>query len=283
MSLKNLAGQTQKATQKVQRWNTSLGNAVSTKLLGNSSFLRNESKTQDDVTSISSGLQQGFNSLGSQLGVKDNKYIIGRIEENLSPSWLGNNAFARAVSSGLSTLSEKGQTRGVIIDGYDDMVGELTVGLPSQPVMYSTEVINQRVRNPDTFKMRIYVTNLNSDDIVDSLGNSLMNMAGGVLKMALNPESRAFKALNDLKWLQENGKPFKIYTPIRVYENMLIEKISPISNKSNYDTLVADVYFREIVFSQSLGNASKSSARKPPSEVTNTFAKTLGWFGLGGK
>lgn len=273
MSLKSLATKTAKNVQKVQRASTSLGNAVSTKLFGNSSFLRNENNTQDNIVGMVNSLKEGLNSLGSLLGAKDSKYIIGRIEKLTE-----NYAITRAVSKIATNFLGEGQERGVIIDGYDEMSGELTVGLPSQPVMYTTNVVNQRVRNPDTFKMRVYVTNLNSDDIVGGLTDSLMNVGGGIGKLVFNPETRAFKALNDLKWIQENGSPFKIYTPVRVYENMLIEKIQPITNKSNYDTLVADIYFREVVFAQSLGNASKSSARTAPSVIVGNLAKAWKWF-----
>lgn len=273
MSLKSLATKTAKNVQKVQRASTSLGNAVSTKLFGNSSFLRNENNTQDNIVGMVNSLKEGLNSLGSLLGAKDSKYIIGRIEKLTE-----NYAITRAVSKIATNFLGEGQERGVIIDGYDEMSGELTVGLPSQPVMYTTNVVNQRVRNPDTFKMRVYVTNLNSDDIVDSLTDTLMNVGGGIGKLILNPETRAFKALNDLKWIQENGSPFKIYTPVRIYENMLIEKIQPIINKSNYDMLVADIYFREVVFAQSLGNASKATARTAPSAIVGSLAKAWKWL-----
>ena len=272
MSLKSLATKVIKNSQKVQGASTSLGNAISTKLFGNSTFLRNEDNIQHNIT----GLIEGVKSLGSMLGAKDNKYIIGRIEQDLTSD--GNFAVTRAISKIATNFLGEGQERGVIIDGYDEMSGELTVGLPSQPVMYTTNVVNQRVRNPDTFKMRVYVTNLNSDDIVDSLTDTLMNVGGGIGKLILNPETRAFKALSNLKWIQENGSPFKIYTPVRVYENMLIEKIQPITNKSNYDMLVADIYFREVVFAQSLGNASKASARTAPSAIVGNLAKAWKWL-----
>ena len=271
MSLKSLATKALKNVQKVQSNSTFYGNTVSISSSSNKFLLRNEA----GGTELGTFLSNGMKSIFSPFGAKDNKYIIGRLDSNLFGT---DNLVTRAVSSAYNTLTGENQQRGVVIDGYDEMNAELTVGLPSQPVMYTTSVVNQRVRNPDTFKMRVYVTNLNSDDIVDSMEQSVMNFAGGLGNLLLNPETRAFKALNDLKWLQENGEPFKIYTPVRIYENMLIEKISPISNKSNYDTLVADIYFREIILAKSLGDSSKASARTAPSPVANTFAKAKKWI-----
>lgn len=282
MSLRLLANKVEKISQKTNGLSNSLGSVVMRGMFGHSTFLRNEAPSIFNISGSMGEMLDTVNktanlvkSISALVGNKDQRYIIGKINDDSVVQQFKQRALA-IISGGLAGGYDSLQKNGVIIDGFDDCNAELTVGLPSQPVMYTTEVVNQRVRNPNTLKMRVFVTNLNSDDVLEGLVSSIR---GGISNVLLDTKTRAQIALENLQWLQENAKPFKIYTTIKVYDNMLIEKITPISNKMNNDMLVCDIYFREVVFSQSLGNASKSNARNAPNAVISTWAKAKKFFG----
>ena len=226
--------------------------------------------------------------LSNALGAKNNMYVIGKIDntvEDYNDDWIGRQMgnLASKVSTAVSywTGGGNGQT-GVIIDGFDNFRGDLSVALPDNPVMYKTSVTDQVVRNPNRLTMRVYVDLVHSDDtfqnIVQSLANSLSGLTGSLMN-AITGETmnRAQKALNNLQWIQENGRPFKVYTPHKVYDNMMIEKIAPINDQKMNEILAADITFKEIIPTQSLGNKNKTAARVKPSAYSNSFTKALGW------
>lgn len=282
MSLKAISGKVSSITN-----GSAIGNYASKTLFGNSSFLRNDERTIDKVAGAIGDLQNILTDLSGAAGAKNNMYVIGRLEEeNVAYNWLDkqfknvSNYMARAVS--YWGAGEKDQT-GVIIDGFDNFRGDISVALPDNPVMYDTSVTEQVVRNPNRLTMRVYVDLMHSDDIVQNVMQSVANSLGGLAGTIMNAigdtkMNRAQKALNGLQWIQEYGSPFKVYTPHKVYENMMIEKIAPINDQKLNEILAADITFKEIIPTQSLGYKSKTAARKSPTSSARQLASRAGWL-----
>lgn len=280
MSLAKISGKVSSITN-----GSAIGNKLSTSVFGNSSFLRNDERGVDKVAGAISNIQDILTDLSSAAGVKNNMYVIGRYEEDEKKDFWGRlaspitTAWSRAVSYwGFGGNSQTG----VIIDGFDNFKGDISVALPDNPVMYDTSVTDQVVRNPNRVSMRVYVDLMHTDDVVQNILQSFANSFGGLSGTIMNAVTgekmnRAQKALNNLQWIQENGRPFKVYTPHKVYENMMIERIAPINDQKMNEMLVADITFKEIIPTQSLGAKNKSTARIAPSAYSNALTKNLGW------
>lgn len=268
MSLGTVSGKVRVSAQEVARITSSLGTQVSSLLYG-------DFKNRDEESFSVSGLQSSLEKFASLAGYRKPEYIIGRIETQSDTDGL--NLYQKATRAITTFVSQSGQEKGVIIDGYDNVKGELRSALPSQPVMYNTSITNTRVRQPDVLTMRVYVTNINTDDIIDNIAQTLSNSLGGVKKLVLGSEqTRVQRALSNLEWIKDYGKPFKVYTTHKVYENMLIQSILPVNDQKTNDMLVADITFKEIIFSKSLNGSSNVPARTKPSEIISTLASK--WF-----
>lgn len=263
-----------------------IGNYTSKALFGNSSFLRNDERGIDKVSGAISNIQNILTDLSGALGAKNNMHVIGRYEEDEKKDFLGRlvspitTAWTRAVS--YWGAGEKDQT-GVIIDGYDNFRGDISVALPENPVMYDTSVVDQVVRNPNRVSMRVYVDLVHSDDIVQNIMQSVANSLGGLAGTIMNAISgntmnRAQKALSGLQWIQENGRPFKVYTPHKVYENMMIEKIAPLNDQKMNEILAADITFKEIIPTRPLGSNVQTTARISPTNSARKLASKAGWL-----
>ena len=281
MSLAAIAGKVSSITN-----GSGIANFASKTLFGNSSFLRNDERSVDKIASAIGNIQDILTDLSGATGVKNNMYIIGRLEEEVEGyNWLDKQFkqvsayMTRAVSYWFGDTQSQ---QGVIIDGFDNFRGDISVALPEMPVMYDTSVVNQVVRNPNRVTMRVYVDLIHTDDIVQNILQSVANTFAGLSGTIMNAitgekMNRAQKALNGLQWIQENGKPFKVYTPHKVYDNMMIEKISPLNDQKMNEILAADITFKEIIPTQSLGFAKKTTARIAPSEYSSGLARVLGW------
>lgn len=286
MSLAQVAGKVSAITN-----GSEIANFTSRVLFGNSSFLRNNERIVDTITSGIGYISSILTDLSGAAGLKKNMYVIGRIEETGKEEWgLQKDYFGRTLGTKLATAisywegkeSENGQL-GVIIDGFDNFRGDISVALPDNPVMYKTAVVDHVVRNPNRVSMRVYVDLVHSDDIVQNVLQSVANSFAGLSGTIMNAISgeqmnRAQKALNNLQWIQENGKPFKVYTPHKVYDNMLIERISPVNDQKMNEILVADITFKEIIPTQSLGYEQKTTARAAPKQKVSDAAKVWGWI-----
>lgn len=282
MSLAVISGKVSSITN-----GSGIANFVSTTLFGNSSFLRNDERSVDVFTSAISNIQNILTDLSHAAGMKNNMYVIGRYEEPIDENTtflgrLGQQA-DRYVSRAISYWTGDPNTQnGVIIDGFDNFRGDISVALPDNPVMYDTSVVDQVVRNPNRVSMRVYVDLMHTDDIVQnvlqSFANSFAGLSGTILNAITGEKmNRAQKALSGLQWIQENGRPFKVYTPHKVYDNMMIEKIAPINDQKMNEILAADITFKEIIPTQSLGYQNKTTARIAPSNSVSTAVKAWGW------
>ena len=283
MSLAAISGKVSSITN-----GSGIANFVSTSLFGNSSFLRNDERGVDKVTSAISNIQEILTDLSHAAGMKNNMYVIGRYEEPIDENAgalgrLGQQA-ERYITRAVSYWMGDAQTQnGVIIDGFDNFRGDISVALPDNPMMYDTSIVDQVVRNPNRVSMRVYVDLLHTDDVVQnilqSFANSFAGLSGTILNAVTGEKlNRAQKALSGLQWIQENGRPFKVYTPHKVYDNMMIERISPLNDQKMNEILAADITFKEIIPTQSLGYQNKTTARIAPSNSVSTAVKAWGWI-----
>ena len=283
MSLVAISGKVSSITN-----GSGIANFVSTSLFGNSSFLRNDERGVDKVTSAISNIQEILTDLSHAAGMKNNMYVIGRYEEPIDENTdffgrLGQQA-DRYITRAVSYWMGDAQTQnGVIIDGFDNFRGDISVALPDNPMMYDTSIVDQVVRNPNRVSMRVYVDLLHTDDVVQnilqSFANSFAGLSGTILNAVTGEKlNRAQKALSGLQWIQENGRPFKVYTPHKVYDNMMIERISPLNDQKMNEILAADITFKEIIPTQSLGYQNKTTARIAPSNSVSTAVKAWGWI-----
>lgn len=281
MSLKQTSGQVSSITN-----GSAIGNALSTSLGGNSKFLRNEARGIDELTTAIGDIQNILSDLSSTLGAKKNMYTIGRVDniEDVDKGFWKNlaspitKAYTKAVSYWGTT-----QQNGIVIDGFDNFKGDISVALPENPIMYKTAVVDHVVRNPNKVSMRIYVDLMHTDDFVQNIKQTFVNSLGGLggtLLNALTGEklNRAQKALEGLQYIQEFGNPFKVYTPHKVYDNMMIERISPINDQKMNEILAADITFKEIIPTQPLGQTGKTAARTVPNKSASDAAKLYGWI-----
>lgn len=291
MSLAQISGKVSAITN-----GSAIGNFASTALFGNSSFLRNNERGIDKVTTAIANVQDILTDLSHAAGYRSGMYVIGRIEneadrysllygqDSAKGAFLDN--LAAKTSTAISYWTGVGTDRfqnGVIIDGFDNFKGDISVALPDNPVIYDTSVVDQVVRNPNRLTMRVYVDLMHSDDIVQNIMQSVANSLGGLAGTIMNAIggntlNRAQKALSGLQWIQENGKPFKVYTPHKVYDNMMIERIAPVNDQKMNEILAADITFKEIIPTKPLGSAIKTAARIPPSNSSRNLAKASGWL-----
>lgn len=289
MSLAKVSGKVSSITK-----GSAIANYTSTKLFGNSSFLRNHERAVDTVVSAISSIQSILTDLSAGAGYRSGMYVIGRIENEATRyhtmygvdsaryEFLDN--LASKTSTAISYWTGKGENQqGVIIDGFDNFRGDISVALPDNPVMYRTSVSDQVVRNPNRVSMRVYVDLVHTDDIVQNVMQSVANSFGGLPgtimnAVANNNMNRVQKALNGLQWIQEYGRPFKVYTPHKVYDNMMIERIAPINDQKMNEILAADITFKEIIPTQSLGVKEKTPARIAPDAKIMGKATLAGWL-----
>lgn len=226
--------------------------------------------------------------ISNALGYRAPMYTIGEIPaegtEEVSqwvPDSLGN--VVRAIGDTISGNEQDG----VIIDGIEDFSGSFKMDLPKNAMLYrSSGLTDQRVRTPCECKMKVYVNNYLSDDLLGSLTNQVtaLDPTGLLSKVAdnllrKNGNTRAQNALYKLRYIQETGKPFRVYTPHCVYENMIIKDITTSTDADTMDTLVAEITFMELLMYAPNGTISKIADRK---SVVDTKQQGLlrTWVGI---
>lgn len=209
--------------------------------------------------------------ISNALGYRAPMYTIGEIPaegtEEVSkwlPDSLGN--VVRAIGDAISGNEQDG----VIIDGIEDFSGSFKMDLPKNAMLYrSSGITDQRVRTPCECKMKVYVSNYLSDDLLGSITNQVnaLDPTGLLSKVTDNllrsgGNTRAQNALYKLRSIQETGKPFRVYTPHCVYENMILKDITISTDADTMDTLVAELTFVELLMYAPNGTISKMADRK---------------------
>lgn len=205
--------------------------------------------------------------LTNALGTRSPYYLIGEIQSSSAGKMsaryfqdvLGN--VVRAVTS----FDENNQ-QGVIIDGFGTVSGKIDVELTKNPVVFiGNSITDNRIRNPNTVTMTVYVSNLYNDDGIGATVNYLTSYdPTGIATEAVNAlakdgNTRAQRALYSLRTIQETGQPFTVYTPHGVYENMLIKSLSPKTTAENVDMLECDIVFQEIILFQPYSSGDKKN------------------------
>lgn len=212
-------------------------------------------KNLTDTISAVNDISDMFSGL---FGVKAPYLTIGEIQQT---DWLDSSTAGKYLSAAglggavraVQNLVYGTEQQGVIIDCLGDVSGETSVEFTSNPMMYITNgVIDSRIRQPARVNAVVGISNYLADDILGDLLNvgtrALGNLGGGIVNQLLNGGStRAQAALYRLRWLMENGKPFTLYTPHGVYENMLIKSIKPRTTDATMDMLYADIEFQEVI------------------------------------
>lgn len=239
---------------------------------GEDAFDKNKSAGLSTVANWVDIASDVASEVSNMLGYRAPMYTIGEIPnagtEEVSqwlPDSLGN--VVRAVSDAIGYGSEQD---GVIIDGIGTFDGKFSMELPKNAMLYrSSGITDQRVRTPSECKMTVYVSNHLSDDILGSVANQItaLDPTGLLEKVTDNilrdgGNTRAQQALYKLRWIQENGKPFKVYTPHCVFENMIIKDVTVKTDETSMDTLVADITFMELLMYTTNGSLARTPTRE---------------------
>lgn len=236
-----------------------INSSIATGLHGDDSLDKRNSDGFKAFTDALDSVNDISSMFSKALGVKSPYLTIGEIANN---NWLDNNSYGRLVGSSgaiggairaVQNIVYGTEQQGVIIDCLGDVSGESSVEFTTNPMMYITNgVIDSRIRQPAKVNATIGISNYLADDILGDLANTLTgivgNLGSGIVNQLMNGGStRAQAALYRLRWLMENGKPFTVYTPHGIYENMLIKSIKPRTTEQSMDMLYADIEFQEAI------------------------------------
>lgn len=253
---------------------------------GEDAFDKNKSAGLSTIANWVDIASDVASEVSNMLGYRAPMYTIGEIPnagtEEVSqwlPDSLGN--IVRAVSGLIGYGSEQD---GVIIDGIGTFDGKFSMELPKNAMLYrSSGITDQRVRTPSECKMTVYVSNHLSDDILGSVANQItaLDPTGLLEKVTDNilrdgGNTRAQQALYKLRWIQENGKPFKVYTPHCVFENMIIKDVTVKTDETSMDTLVADITFVELLMYTTNGSLARTPTRENVVDSSSTSFSRVG-------
>ena len=231
-------------------------------------YVKEEKSSYQPISTFIDNLEGWANALGTrspyytigevqstQLGQKASRYL---------PNGLGN--MVRAITSVYDWLTDQYQP-GVIIDGFGDISGDISIEFTKNPVIFvSSQVTDGRMRTPNTLQMKVYVSNYNNDNAVGTWLDSYLNkkdstgFLASVADLVLtNGNTRAQQALYNLREVQEKGRPFTVYTPHGIYQNMLIQSIKPRTTADNLDMLECDITFMEMIMYEPYTSTKQSS------------------------
>lgn len=279
---------------------TSLTNKLGSTLWGDDALDKRSSGggLRQTVSNVVNTVSSVADTISNALGNRNPYYIIGEIPEEAqwgktAEKYLGSVGSAvRAVSKLYNGVVQEG----VIIDCLGDVDGESSVEFTQNPIMYVTSgVTDSRMRKPATVTAIVAVSNYMSDsvleEITDSVASAIDVTGGWATKMLTSNlfyggNTRAQYALYRLRWLMENGKPFTVYTPHGIYENMLIKSIKPRTDESKMDMLYATIEFEEIImyttYKQTIDGKEtpKMPARTAIDKGSSTGEWVLKGFGL---
>lgn len=242
---------------------------------------------------ITKGIKSVTDPVQKLLGVKGELYTIGYIGNYFQDEY---SFFRGGVLGGLlkayqnaesivNQAREKKQElsfvqNGITIDGFFRFEGEMGVDLPTYPIQYQTDINMHRIRTPDTVAMEIFISSYGSDDylgdkITDVLNNDFVSLLTGVS----GDTARIRRKLNEFRWLMQTGKPFTLYTPHCVYENMVLTKIHPKNDEQTMDGWSGVLEFKEVIYytdaNDSKSRLTKKSLSKAGENLTNTFKSLI--------
>ena len=215
-------------------------------------------------------------TITNALGTRSPYFKIGEIPAD---NWWNRNRVSDYlgkfgnVTRAVSELIDGPVQEGVIIDCLGEMAGNIAIDITTNPILFKgNQVADGRLRTPNTLKVVVAVSNYNNDDIIGMAVDTLAALdTTGILQSSANMlqgngNTRAQIALYKLRGLQEQGQPFKVYTPHGIYENMVIKAIEPITNEGTMDMLFASITFVEIIYAQPYYSNAKDAAAVPVRE-----------------
>lgn len=231
-----------------------------------------------DMLSNAIGVRSPYYTIGEIQGTGIGKYVTRYMQNQVGD-------VVRAVTSTIDAITGEGQA-GVIIDGFGDISGKIDVEFSKNPVVFvSNSVSDNRIRTPNTVNMKIFVSNYYNDnglgaavDYIASKDHSGI-FSEGVKWLVNDGNTRAQEALYNLRRLQETGKPFTVYTPHGVYENMLIKSLNPRTTAENVEMLECDIVFQEVIMYVPYLNA-KSNWKWPARTNIISDADSTTWSEL---
>lgn len=247
---------------------------IATGLHGQDSLDKRNADSFKAFTDTINAVNDASDMFSGLFGIKAPYLTIGEIQQT---DWLNTSTTGQYLTAAgfggairaVQNLIYGTEQQGVIIDCLGDVSGETSVEFTSNPMMYITNgVIDSRIRQPAKVNAVIGISNYLADDVLGDLLNvgtsALGGVGSGIVNQLLNGgQTRAQAALYRLRWLMENGKPFTLYTPHGVYENMLIKSIKPRTNDATMDMLYADIEFQEVImytyYRSSIVDLQKSS------------------------
>lgn len=213
----------------------------------------------NNTTEMISNVKTVMEMLTNAVGSRSPYYTIGEIQSTIQGQFaarymqdtLGN--MVRAVTSLYDSITGNGQ-QGVIIDGFGTVSGNVDIEFTKNPVIFSSSTITDgRYRTPNSVNMTVYVSNYYNDDGLGAITDYLTAFdptgiaSEAVNILANNGNTRAQQALYNLRYIQESGRPFTVYTPHGVYENMVIKSLRPKTTGENVDMLECDIVFQELI------------------------------------
>lgn len=234
------------------------------------------------VTDAAETIKDASDAIANLGGVRSPMYVIGEIpsenQERYESQYIPDqiSGLVRAISA----VATDPEQIGVIIDGLGDVSGTLEVDFSKNPNVYrADEIVNNRVRKPSRLTMTVMVSNYLNDNLVGTVFDAVegfdvtgwTNVAKNLILYGGN--TRAQAALYKLKYLMENAKPFRVYTPHGVYDNMLIRSIKPHTTDKTMDMLYCDIDFEEIIFYAPY--ATKVGTQPARRGVMETEAQTI--------
>jgi hypothetical protein len=218
----------------------------------------------------------------------DNDSFFGKAGNSLLSKGLGG-GLMKAYNSALSTVNQipgvnitagSATQNGITIDGFFRFEGEMGVTLPTYPIQYRTDISMHRIRTPDTVAMEIFISSYGKDDVISNavkeiMNNDLVSLLTGVS----GDTARIRRKLNEFRWLMQTGKPFTLYTPHCVYENMVLTKIRPKNDEQTMDGWSGVLEFKEVIYytdaNDSKSRLTKKGLSKAGDSVINSFKELL--------
>lgn len=238
---------------------TTITNNVGSTLWGQDALDKRTGGQRQSLSGVVNTVSSLAETMSNALGNRNPYYVIGEIPDESDWGTVAEKyggAIGGAVRA-VTKLAYGTAQEGVIIDCLGDVDGESVVEFTQNPIMYVTSnVTDSRMRKPSTVTAVVAVSNYRSDSIIEEATSSLARAAditSGWLTDVLTSSffyggnTRAQYALYRLRWLMENGKPFTVYTPHGIYENMLIKSIKPRTDENKMDMLYATIEFEEVI------------------------------------
>lgn len=264
----------------------------------NSSISRAGAKLGGITKGITSGIKSVTDPVQELQGVKGQLYTIGYIglrpesgakqifrggfiEEAIRKTYYSALDAAQRNSLGFFGIDEKrgAVQNGITIDGFFRFEGEMGVDLPTYPIQYQTDINMHRIRTPDTVAMEVFVSAYGSDDIVsDTVREIRNNNLVSLLTAESGNTARVRRKIDEFRWLMQTGKPFSLYTPHCIYENMVLTKIKPKNDETSMDGWSGVLEFKEIIYYTDVNDTKSRVTKRALSAAANSIYGTYKKF-----